>query len=125
MKIKIKKILSIVLSIAMVSAMLQVTAGAEVATDYDFSDASQTVTLANGGKIGDYTAVAAQEEGKSGKDAANQVYTATASALPYSQAGSVSFEIPYYAWVVGTQKAVKTLEISVKYNENSDETKLS
>ena len=125
MKIKIKKILSIVLSIAMVSAMLQVTAGAEVATDYDFSDASQTVTLANGGKIGDYTAVAAQEEGKSGKDADDKVYTATAAALPYSQAGSVSFEIPYYAFVVGTQKAVKTLEISVKYNENSDETKLS
>ena len=127
MKTSIKKFVSVILSATILSAMIQVTVGAEVKTDYNFTDISQTVGLANGGKIGDYTITAAQTDGKSGKDTDDKAYAATVAALPYSQAGSVSFQLPYFEnnfFGAAQPDAVRTMELSVKYNENVEEAKL-
>lgn len=124
MKTRFTRVTSAISAAAVLLTMVQLGVSAAVVTDYNFDSQTETLNAADGGKLTsngvEYTAVLDYAEGKSGKADGDYAYRMTYANLPHTVADARGLEIPYYPFSANSEGAVRTLEISVKYNEGTN-----
>lgn len=136
MKNKFRNAAAVITAAIMMTGALQLGAGAAATYPYslNFNDSnSENVTaagiqVANQSNFTGYTYEASFTKAAAGKNVLGEnqtedkAYTAKLSDYPYSASGEPGFQIPFYdnePQTTGTPE-IRTLEMSVKYDENCD-----
>lgn len=120
MKGNLKKLTGF-LTAAVLTAGIIPSAMAGTTYEENYNGLTGTMNLADSGKVGDKTGAVSYTEALSGKESGNYALTASANDVSNSAGASLAFEVPYYAWSPNHEtKEYRTLEISMKFNDEAD-----